>query len=76
MDEYRRDEENDLSKSTWYEDIPGMKSITIDPEITTKSNTFRITSTGYLNSISKRVSGVIERHSDGKAVKILSWKVD
>ena len=76
MDEFRRDEENNLSKSTWHEDIPGMKSITIDPEITIKSNTFRITSTGYLNDISKRVSGVIERHSDGGAVRILSWKVD
>ena len=76
MDEYRRDEENDLSKSTWYEDIPGMKSISIKPEITIKSNTFRITSTGYLNSISRRVSGVIERHSDDRAVRILSWKVD
>lgn len=76
MDEFRRDEENDLSKSTWYKNIPGMDGITIIPEITTKSDIFRITSTGYMNDISKRVSGVIERHSNGKAIKILSWKVD
>ena len=76
MDEFRRDEENDLSEPTWYKKIPGMDGITIVPEITTKSDTFRITSTGYLNDISKTVIGVIERHIDGGAVKILSWKVD
>ena len=77
MDEYRRDEENDLSEPTWHEDISGMKNIPIDSKlITTESDIFRITSTGYMNDISKRVSGVIERHSDGKAIKLLSWKVD
>ena len=77
MDEFRRDEENNLSKLTWREDIPGMKNIPIDSGlITTKSDTFRITSTGYLNDISRKVSGIIERHSDGKTVTILSWKVD
>lgn len=77
MDEFRRDEENNLSEPGWYKKVDGMSGITIKPElISTKSNTFRITSTGYLNSISKRVSGVIKRHSDGRAVRILSWKVD
>ena len=77
MDEYRRDEENDLSEPGWYKKVAGMSGITIKPElITTKSNTFKITSTGYLNSISRTVIGVIERHIDGKAIKILSWKVD
>jgi len=77
MDEFRRDEENDLSKSTWHKDISGMKNIPIDSKlITAKSDIFRITSTGYMNDISKRVSGVIERHIDGRAVKILSWRAD
>ncbi|MEA3414754.1 MAG: type II secretion system protein GspK, partial [Thermodesulfobacteriota bacterium] len=77
MDEYRRDEENDLSAPEWYKKVAGMAGITIDAGlITTKSDTFRITSTGYMNDISKRVSGVIERHDNGKAIKILSWKVD
>jgi len=77
MDEYRRDEENDLSAPEWYKKVAGMAGISIDSGlITTKSDTFRITSTGYMNDISKRVSGVIERHSNGKAIKILSWKVD
>ena len=77
MDEFRRNEENDLLEATWYKKIPGMASISIDSGlITTKSDTFKITSTGYLNDISRKVSGIIERHSDGKTVKILSWKVD
>ena len=77
MDEFRRNEENNLSKPRWYKKVAGMSGITIKPElISTKSNAFRITSTGYLNSISKRVSGVFKRHIDGKAIKILSWKVD
>jgi len=77
MDEFRRDEENNLSDSLWYKNVHGMDSITITTSlITTKSDIFRITSTGYLNSISKRVSGVIERHVNDKAIKILSWKAD
>ncbi len=77
MDEYRRDEENDLSGPNWYNNVTGMDGITIDSElITVKSDIFRITSSGYLNGISRSVSGTVERNSDGKDVKILSWKVD
>ena len=77
MDEYRRDEENDLSGSLWYRKVQGMDGITIDPElITAKSNIFRIRSTGYLNGISRSVSGTIERQNNNKTVRILSWKVD
>ena len=76
MDEFRRNEENNLSEPAWYKNIPGMTGITIDPGlITVQSNIFRITSTGYLNDIGKRISGVIEKKSDG-TVKRLSWKVD
>lgn len=75
MDEFRRDEGNDLSSPSWYKNVPGMTGITIDPGlITTKSNTFRITSTGYLNDMSKKVCGVIER--DSGTVTRLTWKVD
>ncbi|MBW2558252.1 MAG: general secretion pathway protein GspK [Deltaproteobacteria bacterium] len=77
MDEYRRDEENDLSGSNWYNNVTGMDGITIDSGlITAKSDIFRITSSGYLNGISRSVSGTVERNSNGKDVKILSWKVD
>ncbi|MBW2630659.1 MAG: general secretion pathway protein GspK [Deltaproteobacteria bacterium] len=76
MDEFRRNEENNLLEPAWYKNIPGMTGITIDPGlITTQSNIFRITSTGYLNDINRRVVGVIERNS-GETVKRLSWKVD
>jgi len=76
MDEFRRNEENNLLDPAWYKNIPGMTGITIDPGlITVQSNIFRITSTGYLNDIGKRISGVIERNSGG-TVKRLSWKVD
>ena len=44
--------------------------------ITTKSTTFRITSTGYLNDIRKRVIGTIERQSNDRTARILSWRVD
>jgi len=77
MDEFRREEENNLSDSLWYKSVQGMSGITITPSlITTKSNTFRITSTGYLNDIRKRVIGTIERQSNDRTVRILSWRVD
>ena len=77
MDEFRREEENNLSDSLWYKSVQGMSGITITPSlITTKSNTFRITSTGYLNDIRKRVIGTIERQTNDRTVRILSWRVD
>ncbi|RZB30258.1 MAG: general secretion pathway protein K [Desulfobacteraceae bacterium Eth-SRB1] len=77
MNEFRRDEENNLSDSLWYKNVYGMAGITIAQSlITTESDIFRITSTGYMNDMSKRVSGVIERHTNDKAIKILSWKVN
>jgi len=75
MDAFRKNEENDLSESSWYKNIPGMTGITIDTGlITVKSNVFRITSTGYVNDMRKKVCGVIER--DGGTIKRLSWKVN
>jgi len=77
MDEYRRDEENDLSRLNWYKEIAGMDGIDIKQNlISTKSDIFGITSTGYLNDISRSVSGTVKRNSDGGDVKIMSWKVD
>ena len=77
MDDYRMNEENSLSEPAWYKKVTGMAGITIDSGlISTNSNTFRITSTGYLNDMSKKVSGVIERNRTDKTAKILSWRVD
>ena len=77
MEEFRKDEENNLSDPSWYKDVPGMDGITITPSlISVKSDTFKIISTGFLNNMSKRISSVVERNSGKKTVKILSWKVD
>ena len=76
IDEYRRDEEHDLSSHNWCNDkVLSGSSIQIDSNlISTKSNCFKITSTGCLNEMSKKVAGVIKR--DDKKIEILSWKVD
>lgn len=77
MDDYRRNEENDLSKPVWYKNVTGMAGITIDSGlISAGSKTFRIASTGYLNDMRKKVEGVITRNISNKTAKILSWKVE
>jgi len=77
MDEYRKDENNDLSGQSWYKDVTGMANISIEPDlITTKSNTFTITATGYFGNMKTLIIGVVERNSQTKTVKVLSWKVN
>ncbi|MDD5723213.1 MAG: type II secretion system protein GspK [Syntrophales bacterium] len=77
MEEFRKDEENNLSDPLWYKDVPGMDGITITPSlISVKSDIFNIISTGFLNNMSKKISGVVERNNEKKTVRILSWKVD
>ena len=77
MDEYRKNEDNNLSESSWYINVPGMAGITIDScLISTSSSIFKITSTGYLNDMRKKVSGMIDRNVAGRTIKMLSWRVD
>ncbi|HPQ43908.1 MAG TPA: type II secretion system minor pseudopilin GspK [Syntrophales bacterium] len=77
MEEFRKDKLNTLSDSSWYRGVPGMDGITISPSlISVKSNIFSITSTGILNSMSRKISSVVERDSGKKTVQILSWEVD
>ncbi|MBN2539727.1 MAG: type II secretion system minor pseudopilin GspK [Deltaproteobacteria bacterium] len=77
MEEFRKDEQNNLSDPSWYNDVPGMDGITIPSAlISVKSDTFNIISTGVLNNMSKRISSVVKRNSGKKTVQILSWKVD
>lgn len=77
MEEFRDDENNNLSSSLWYKQVPGMDAITISPSlIDTQSDIFTITSTGVLNRMSKQVQGVVKRDSAKKTVTILSWKAD
>lgn len=77
MDEYRKDKDNDLSRTTWYKDVTGMAGIAIDENIiSTESKFFRITSTGFLNEMRKTLIGVVERDKTKKTMTMLSWKVE
>ena len=69
MDEYRREEGNDLSGSQWYKQVPGMADVTIPPGlITVKSNYFKIISIGKMKNMSQTISGVVKR--SGQSVQI------
>ncbi len=77
MDDFRRDEENNLSDFSWYKTVQGMDGINISNSlITTGSSFFRITSTGYMNDVKRSVSGVVGRNADEKVMTILSWKLN
>jgi len=77
MDDFRRSEENDLSNPSWYKNVTGMAGMSIDTGlISTGSTVFKIISGGYLDNMSKKVTGVIERQTTNKTDTILSWKVD
>ena len=76
MGEYRKNEDNNLADISWYKNVTGMATISIDPElITTKSNVFKIVSTGYFDNMTKTVTGIVDR-TNTDAIKILSWRVD
>jgi general secretion pathway protein K len=77
MDEYRKNREHDLSSAAWYQKIPDMANVSIESRlVTTRSNYFRIVSTGTLNRMTRTVSGVIRRGPDRTTYKLLSWKAD
>jgi len=72
---YRDDKEKDLSRPTWYRNVPGMSSeVSIDNIITTSSQHFEIRAEGVKGAMRKRVSGLVERKEG--TLKILSWKVE
>jgi general secretion pathway protein K len=75
MDEYRREEGNDLSSPQWYKQVSGMADVTIPPElITVRSNYFKIISVGKMKNMSQGLSGVVKR--SGTAVQIIKWRQD
>jgi general secretion pathway protein K len=77
LDEYRTKEGNDLASNQWYKKVPGMEAITIKQElITTKSNYFKIISTGKMNNMSKTITGIVQRQQSQKSVKIIKWRQD
>jgi general secretion pathway protein K len=74
LEEYRRDERNNLSDATWPQRISG---VTIPADlITFKSETFRITAIGLKERMTERITGVVKRDPNQRKVKLLAWKVD
>ena len=70
---YREEEDNDLSDSKWYKNVPGMADVNIpDNLITTSSTHFKITSKGLKGSMNKKIEATVERKE--KTFQILSWK--
>jgi general secretion pathway protein K len=75
MDEYRREEGNNLSSSLWYKQVPGMADVEISLGlITVKSNYFKIISVGKMKNMSQGLSGVVKR--SGQTVQIIKWRQD
>ena len=69
---------HDLSRATWYKDIPGFSDIEIDPElITTSSDLYSIESVATLNEIKMTVTAVVQREKRRKTGKwgcrVLRW---
>ena len=76
LDEYRRDENNDLANGTWYQKIPGTAGIHFPSALlVVRSNVFRITAVGVRGRMTERVTGVVTREADKRKIKLLSWKV-
>jgi general secretion pathway protein K len=75
MDEYRLKEGNELSNVLWYKKVPGLENVEIKPElITTKSNYFKIISTGKMKNMTKSLSGVAFK--SGPDVQTIRWRLD
>jgi general secretion pathway protein K len=77
LEEYRRDERNDLADPGWYQKIPRPAGINIPSGlITVRSEIFRITAVGLQGRMAERITGVVKREADRRKVKLLSWKVE
>ncbi len=77
LDEYRRNEKNDLTDPGWYSRIPGAADWNIPSGLTSVgSDTFRIVSIGRQGRMERRITSVVKRQTDRKKVDLLSWKVE
>jgi general secretion pathway protein K len=75
LDKYRREPQNSLADTNWYQKVPRMTPITIPAAlIKVKSEIFRITVVGLQGRMSERITGVVKR--DQQKAKLLSWKVE
>lgn len=71
---------HDISKPTWYKNVPGIGDVEINPKlITTSSNFFRIEATATLNGMKVTVRTVIKREKDENSgrwrCRVLNWQV-
>jgi general secretion pathway protein K len=73
---YRGNEENDLSNVSWYKSVPSFPGdIDIPAEIiSVKSSYFEVQATAFLETMSKKVTGVIRRDAD--TTEVVSWKIE
>jgi len=85
IDEYRL-EKNDLqfihelSKPSWYQNVPGMGDVQIDPNlITTQSDIYRIDAAATLHGLQMVVSAVVQREKDKESGRwrcnLLNWEI-
>jgi general secretion pathway protein K len=76
MVSYREDEDNDLSNSNWYKNVPTFPGdVDIPAEIlSVTSSYFEIRARSYIGTMSRTVTGVIRREAD--STEIVAWKTD
>jgi general secretion pathway protein K len=77
LDEYRRDEKNDLANPSWYSRVPGTTGLNIPTGLmSVRSDTFRITAVGLQERMMERIIGIVKRETGGRKVKLLSWRIE
>ncbi len=76
MAAYRDDEDNDLSSTDWYKNVPSFPGdVVINPALlTTTSTYFEIISEGWKENMKRGVRGMIKRTTG--ETEILAWKME
>jgi general secretion pathway protein K len=77
LDEYRRDEKNNLADPVWHNRVQGATGLNIPAGlISIRSDTFRITAVGLQGRMTERITGIVKREPNRRKVKLLSWRVE
>jgi general secretion pathway protein K len=72
---YREDEDNDISYTSWYKQVPGMADISLDAGlVSVVSSHFEILSEGVKGNMRRGVSVVVEKSE--QQLSLISWKVE
>jgi general secretion pathway protein K len=75
MDVYRKSAGNDLTNILWYQQVTGLSGVIIKPGvIAVKSNYFKVSSSGKLHNMERKVIGVVKRSADRKSFQVISWR--